>query len=85
MDAIHVLRVGEKYDYAWTCTKIWPGDTIQAVVWTVPAGLTKSLESHTDTTATVWLERTGAGMLTVTGKITSTAGRVAVVEWLFIE
>jgi len=85
MDKIYQLQIGEKYDYNIDMSVRWPGDTIATVVWTIPTGLTKSGESNTTTTATVWLERTGSGMLTVSAKITSASGRVEVVELLFIE
>jgi len=85
MDKIYQLQIGEKYDYNIDMSVRWPGDTIATVVWTIPTGLTESGESNTTTTATVWLERTGSGMLTVSANLTSASGRVEVVELLFIE
>jgi hypothetical protein len=35
--------------------KTTTGDTISSVVWTVPPGITKTGQSNTTTTATVWL------------------------------
>lgn len=85
MDATYVLQVGEKYDYAVDMSTIWTGDTISTAVWTIPAGLTKTAESKTDTAATVWLTRTLPGTLVVTGTITSAAGRIEVITWQFVE
>ena len=41
------------YDVDWE-TRL-AGDTIAAVVWTVPSGLTQTDEDFNDTVATVWL------------------------------
>ncbi len=85
MDAVHRLQIGEKYDYSWSSATIWPGDTIASATWTVPAGLTMGTETFTSTLATVWIERVSAGVLNVKGTITSTAGRVEIVDWQFVE
>lgn len=52
-------------------------DTIATSTWTVPAGLTKDSDSHTDTTATVWLSGGGAinTQYEITNRITTTQGR----------
>lgn len=85
MDAVYQLQIGEKYDYTWSSATIWPGDTIASATWTFPTGLTKGVESNTTTTATVWVTRTLAGNLVVTGTITSAAGRIEVITWQFVE
>jgi hypothetical protein len=85
MDATFTLQVGEKYDYQADMTTIWPGDTISTVAWVFPTGLTKGTESNTTTAATVWVTRTLPGTLIVKGTITSAAGRVEVISWMFIE
>jgi len=87
MDAVYQLQIGEKYDYTWSSATIWPGDTIASAVWTFPTGLTKGAESIAvdSTSATVWVTRTLAGNLVVTGTITSAAGRIEVITWQFVE
>lgn len=56
----------------------WLGtDTISAVTWTVPSGITQTATSNTTTTATVWLAGGEAGTdYVVTCRVTTTAGRV---------
>jgi hypothetical protein len=52
-------------------------DTITAVVWTIPTGLTKQTSAFTDSTVTVWL--TGGTLGTtyeVAAQMTTTGGRV---------
>lgn len=56
---------------AWLAT----GETITASTWALPDGLTESSDSHTDTTATVWLDACAVGTYLVTNTITTTAGR----------
>jgi hypothetical protein len=85
MNPIWQLQVGEKYDFYWSSAAIWPGDTISTITWTVPAGLTKSMEAHTDTLATIGLERTAPGLLIVTGSAVSAGGRVEKITWLFTD
>jgi hypothetical protein len=52
------------------------GDTIQSSTWIVPAGITKTSESNTTTTATVWLSGGTAGLrYTVTNRIVTAGGR----------
>ena len=54
-----------------------PADTITAVVWTVPAGLTAGVQYHAAGVATTWLSGGTAGTdYTVTARITTAAGRV---------
>jgi hypothetical protein len=50
-------------------------DTIQTSVWTVPAGFTINSQSHTATTATVWLSGGNVGVQKITNKITTAGGR----------
>lgn len=56
----------------------WLGsDTISASAWVVPDGITKTTDSHTTTTATVWLSGGTAGdVYRVTSRITTAGGRV---------
>lgn len=52
------------------------GDTILSSTWIVPTGITKTDESNTSTTATVWLSGGTAGLrYTVTNRITTVGGR----------
>ncbi len=55
----------------------WLGtDTIATVAWTVPAGITKTAESHTTTATTIWLSGGTVGQVyTVLCRITSAGGR----------
>jgi hypothetical protein len=53
------------------------GDTIQTSVWTVPTGLTKGVDSKTDTTTTVWLSGGTLGAnYVVVNRVTTAAGRI---------
>lgn len=60
---------------AWLNSTV-TGDTIASVLWTVQAGLTKTQQTNTTTTATVWLS---GGVLrkvyTITCQITTASGR----------
>lgn len=52
-------------------------ETITASGWTVPAGLTRVSDTHTGTTATVWLSGGVLGQrYTVTNEITTSGGRI---------
>lgn len=64
------------YTLDWS-TNGWLGlDTIASVVWTVPAGITKTAASNTPTGATVWLSGgTLATSYIITCRITTAAGR----------
>jgi hypothetical protein len=54
-------------------------DTIASVTWTVPTGLTQTAQSHTTTTATVWLSGgTLKHTYRVPCQITSAGGRTEV-------
>lgn len=69
-------------DYEWDWSVWMPtGDTISAVTFTAQSGITIEVspaQSHTGTTATVWLGGGTAGTTyTITCQITTTAGRVA--------
>lgn len=56
----------------------WLGtDTISAVTWVVPSGLTQASSSNTTTTATIWLSGGTVGTdYEVTCRITTAGGRV---------
>ncbi len=62
------------YGVDWSA---WLGaDTIESVAWSVPAGLTKTAESNTDTVAYVWLSGGTAGTTyQVVCRVTTTGGR----------
>ena len=52
------------------------GDTISSSTWVVPDGLTKGSDSHTATTATVWLSGGTAGTdYAVVNRIVTAGGR----------
>ncbi len=55
----------------------WLGtDTISAVVWTVPAGITQTTATNTTTAATIWLSGgTANAEYTIECKITTASGR----------
>lgn len=64
-------------DYTIDWSKWLGTDTIIGVVWTVPVGITKSAESNTTTTATVWLSAPALNSnYTISCKITTAAGRI---------
>lgn len=64
-------------DYQLDWAAFLDSDTITAVEWIVPAGLTKASESHTDTTATVWLSGgTATQTYPVTCRVTTAGGRI---------
>ena len=65
-----------KLDYqvdwsAWLTT-----DTIKTSTWLVPAGITKAADSHTTTTATIWLSGGSVGTTySIANHIVTDAGR----------
>lgn len=66
----------EVLDYVRDWTSILDGDTIATSVWTVPAGITKTTDSHTTTTATIWLSGGTADVdYAVVNRITTAGGR----------
>lgn len=71
----------DNLDFTFKLTDWMPaGDTIAAVVWNVPAGLTKGATSFTDTTATIWLSGGIDGAnYEIECTITTTQGRIKVV------
>lgn len=64
------------YDTDWT-TWMATGDTIATSEWIVPAGLTITDETHTDTAAVVWLSGGALGdpTYTVVNRIVTVQGR----------
>lgn len=63
-------------DYVLDWTDFLQGDTISTSTWTVPSGITKTTDSKTATTTTVWLSSGTAGQVyTVTNRIVTTGGR----------
>jgi hypothetical protein len=64
-------------DYTIDWASLLGADTIADVAWIVPSGLTQTGESHTDTTATIWLSGGAAGVdYPVTCRVTTSGGRV---------
>lgn len=51
------------------------GETITASTWEMPAGISETSSSHTDTAATVWLSASPVGTYLVANTITTTMGR----------
>ena len=65
-------------DYAVDWSEWLGGDPIASVIWSVPAGITKTLQTQTDTRATAWLSGGTAGQSYAIGcRITTQAGRTA--------
>lgn len=74
--ALYVKDPASVLDYVWDWTSWLGDDTILSSTWTVPAGLTKTSQVNTSTTATVWLSGGTAGQsYAVTNRITTTQGR----------
>jgi len=77
MSNTFVKDPGARKDYQvdWSA---WLGDdTISAVTWTVPNGLTNYATSNTDTVATIWLSGGTANTdYEVVCQITTTGGRI---------
>lgn len=65
------------YTLDWS-TDGWLGsDTIASVTWVIPAGITKTTDTNTTTTATAWLSGgTVDTDYTVTCRITTAGGRI---------
>jgi len=64
-------------DYTVDWADFLDGDTISAVAWTVPAGLTTYSSSNSATAATVWLSGGTAGNdYLVTCQVTTAGGRI---------
>lgn len=74
----YVKHPNARLDYAVDWSAWLPsGDTIASVVWVVPADLTLTSQSNTNTVATAWLEGGVAGETYFVGcQITTTLGRV---------
>jgi hypothetical protein len=63
-------------DYTIDWTRWLAGDQIATSEWLVPLGLTKTADSKTASSATVWLSGGTAGQsYTVTNRVTTSAGR----------
>lgn len=64
------------YEVDWSA---WLGtDTISAVAWTVPTGITQNAVSNTPTTATIWIAGGTKGIsYEVSCEITTAGGRTA--------
>lgn len=64
------------YDVDWGAGWLVDDDTISASTWTVPTGITKASDSHTDTRAKVWISGGTVGSSYVlTNRVTTTQGR----------
>ena len=64
-------------DYAVDWAPYLDNDTIESVLWTVPAGLSLTAQSNDDTVATVWLSGGTVGIsYEVVCRITTMAGRI---------
>jgi len=80
-----VKAPGETLDY----TRYWDdylatGETIATSTWTVPTGLTSTLDTKDDTAATIKIAGgTANHAYVVTNTITTSEGRIAVRSWLF--
>jgi hypothetical protein len=65
-------------DYKLDWSKYLDDDTIASSTWTVPAGITNSGDSFTDTAATLWLSSgTHGTKYTLENRITTAGGRTA--------
>lgn len=76
MADIFVKDPDELLDYVRDWTTALAGDTISTSTWTVPAGITKTNDTHTTTTCTIWLS--GGTLDTdyaVVNRITTVGGR----------
>lgn len=64
-------------DYSFNWAAWLTIDTIAAVTWTVPSGITQTAAINTTTTATIWLSGGTVGTrYTVVCRITTAAGRI---------
>lgn len=64
------------FPHDWSLWLASTGDTIVTSTWIVPTGLTKTDESNTTTTATVWLSGGTAGQsYEITNRIVTAQGR----------
>lgn len=53
-----------------------PGETITLSVWVMPQGITKDSDTHTSTTATIWVSGGTAGQTYhLVNRITTSGGR----------
>ena len=51
------------------------GDTISTSSWVVPAGIAKTAESNSSSTATIWLANGNEGDYEIVNRIVTAAGR----------
>lgn len=76
MTSSYIKDPDSRLDYEVDWSAWLGGDTITTTAWTVPDGITKESDSHTDTAATIWLSGgTVNQTYAVTCEITTTAGR----------
>ena len=72
----HLKDPADVLDYEHDWTPWLGGDTIATSAWTPPDGITVDSDTHTDTTATVWISGGEAGKsYRITNHITTTGGR----------
>jgi hypothetical protein len=62
-------------DYQIDWSALLDTDTILTSVWVAPSGFTKTAETNTATTATVWLSGGPVGVQRITNTITTSGGR----------
>lgn len=74
--ALRVKDPDSVIDYVWDWSAWLGADTILTSTWIVPTGLTKTSQSNTTTTATVWLSGGTLGAsYQVTNRIVTNQGR----------
>lgn len=66
-----------RLDYTVNLAAEIGSDNLSTVEWTVPTGISKTFEDHTDKTATIWLEGgTDGEQYSINLKYTTVAGRI---------
>lgn len=74
----YVKDPDEVLDYGFDWFAWLAGDTITASTWVVPAGLTKTSDTHDGTSTTVWLSAGADGSVySVVNRIVTSDGRTA--------
>ena len=68
------MRLGENKDYYidWVARMANEGDTLAAVVWDVPTGLTKTKQTQANDKFTIWINADTVGHYEVKATITAT-------------